>query len=151
MAIDRAAAIMDAFGRAPRVPGATDTRDAVATQVAMARAGMVSPPDVVRAANRHDITHSMKECGVHDRHPGEPEMIRIVPDFVRGRRIASDDSLAREAIERSRTSMTRIHPLSHSARGGERQPDLDVGQAFSARTRGGAAAIAASVSQGTGR
>jgi hypothetical protein len=151
MAIDRAASIMDAFDRAPSVPGSSSTRDAVATQVAMARAGLLAPSEVVRAANRHDIVGSMKDAGVHDRHPGEPGMIRIVPDFERGRRIAADRSLRSEAIERSRTSMTRIHPLSHSARAGERKPDLDVGQAFSARTRGGAAAIAASMSQGTGR
>lgn len=150
LAMDRAANIMDAFDRGPKVPGAANTREALALQVAMARAGMLSPANIVQAANRSDIVGSMKEAGVHDRHQGEPDMVRIVPDFERGRRAASNDVLRKEAIEHFRTSMTRIHPRSHSQRVFLEQVVLG-GKDLTTGTRRDVAAAAASMSQGVAR
>lgn len=151
MAMMAAANTMDAFGRAPEGEPGMKTSDVLARGVAMARAGLISPRRVVQDANRSEVVQAMKKERVLEHVPGQPDMITIVPDFVKGRANARDADLRQKAIERSRTSMTRIVPATHAkvdrTAGAARTEDLAVPMP----TRRASAAMSAAMSQGTGR
>jgi len=150
-AITRAADKMQAFERGPEIsaPGRSK-RDELSREVAMARAGVISPKDVVLAANHVDVETSMKEENVLRRHHGEPDMVRVVPNFEKGRLLGG---VAREAeIERSRTSMARVVPLSLVKHEGPAiSPTVAEGKVIPVGVKRPDASIAASIAQGVQR